>query len=73
MSHHLFPATAPHSSPFIYEQSEGLRLCWLQLLLLGEEHSVEVWQRLGLELWYLGSSKETHIHIIIYSYFVLEV
>lgn len=42
-SHHLFPATAPHGSPLIYEQSEGLRLCWLQLLLLREDDIIEVW------------------------------
>lgn len=68
LSHHLLPATVPHSSPFIDEQSKGLRLCRLQLLLLREDHSVKVWQWLGLELRYLESSQETGDGLTVFFY-----
>lgn len=52
-SHHPFQPSAPHGSPLIYEKPEGLRLRGIHLLLLWENYSVEVWQRLGLELGHL--------------------
>lgn len=57
-SHHLFQPSAPHGSPLIYEQPEGLGFCGLQLLLLWENYGVEVWQRLGLELGHLRLQRQ---------------
>lgn len=53
MSYRVLPASILHGSPLVQAQSEGLGLCGPQLLLFREDHSVEVWQGLGLELWYL--------------------
>lgn len=60
-SHHLLPAAALYGSPLVNEQSEGFWLGGLQLLLLRQDHSVKVWQWLGLKLWSLGGSEETPV------------
>lgn len=57
-AHHLLHAAALHSSPLVHQQPEGLRLGGPQLLLLGQDHRVEVWQRLGLKLRHLFRGKK---------------
>lgn len=58
-SYHLLPATVLHSSTFIQKQPKRLRLGRLQLLLLWQDHTVKVRQRLGLKLWYLENIQAT--------------